>query len=151
MPPRPLSLAASAFLWPPGTPPVKPEDDQGKRDKDPPSGLARRLTSRGSRQATPRPVPDKDGWVPLFNGEDLTWWKTHSGTNRRVERLDGVLVGKANDGGLDSLFSERGDYENFHFRAEVKVRTGNSGLSSGASSTPAGEDFPERLPCGNPR
>jgi hypothetical protein len=39
---------------------------------------------------------------------------------------DGILIGT---GGVSHLFTERGDYKNFHVRAEVKINDkGNSGL-----------------------
>ncbi len=93
------------------------------------------------------------GWVQLFNGKDLTGWKIHpkpSGSiaevitkendgklagydgklkNDSVTPLwrveDGVLIGS---GPASHLFSERGDYENFHFRIETMINDkGNSG------------------------
>src|SRR5919204_474003 len=59
-------------------------------------------------------------FVPLFNGKDLTGWKTHPDQpgDWRVE--NGVLIGR---GPLSHLFSERGDYENFHLRVEAKINS----------------------------
>jgi hypothetical protein len=71
--------------------------------------------------------PSEAGWVPLFNGRDLTGWKTHPGQpgNWKVEH--GILVGRAPDH-ASHLFSSRGDFENFHFRVEAKVNDkGDSG------------------------
>jgi len=70
--------------------------------------------------------PDGDGFVPLFNGKDLSGWKTHPDApgDWRVE--DGVLVGRGPR--KNYLYSERGDYEDFHFRIEAMVNAGgNSG------------------------
>ena len=56
--------------------------------------------------------------MPLFNGKDLTGWKTHPSQpgNWRVEK--GVLIGS---GAAESyLYSERGDYKDFHVRAEAQ-------------------------------
>jgi hypothetical protein len=67
----------------------------------------------------------KDGWVQLFNGKDLTGWKVYpKGTgNWKVE--DGCIVGS---GKASHLFSERGDYKDFHFRVEAMINDkGNSG------------------------
>ena len=67
----------------------------------------------------------KDGWVQLFNGKDLTGWKVFpKGTgNWKVE--DGCIVGS---GKASHLFSERGDYKDFHFRVEAMINDkGNSG------------------------
>jgi hypothetical protein len=64
-------------------------------------------------------------WVPLFNGKDLTGWKTHPDDKARWEVKDGCIVG---EGPAGHLFSERGDYENFRFRIEAKINDkGNSG------------------------
>ncbi len=66
-----------------------------------------------------------EGWVQLFNGKDLTGWKSHSGDKAKWEVKDGAIVGTGSAG---HLFSERGDYENFHLRFEVKINDkGNSG------------------------
>src|SRR4051794_39685374 len=70
---------------------------------------------------------DKQGeWVQLFNGKDLTGWKTHPKSPGKWYVKDGILT----SGGfqVSHLFSERGDYENFHFRIEAKINDkGNSG------------------------
>jgi hypothetical protein len=98
---------------------------------------------------------DKDGWVQLFNGKDLTGWVVPPDTNKGAFKEvvarekggtvvafvgldrktgkevplwrveDGVLVGS---GPASHLFSKRGDYENFHFRVEAMINDkGNSG------------------------
>jgi len=73
-----------------------------------------------------RPAVDsQDGFVPLFNGRDLTGWNVYpEGTgNWKVE--DGLLIGS---GPASYLFSKRGDYQNFRFRVEVQINDhGNSG------------------------
>src|SRR5262245_53227198 len=69
---------------------------------------------------------DKEGWVQLFNGKDLTGWKTHPKDKAKWEVVDGILTAKGKDAG--HLFSERGDYENFVYRVEAKINDhGNSG------------------------
>jgi hypothetical protein len=66
-----------------------------------------------------------DGWVQLFNGNDLTGWKKHPDDKAKWDVVDGTLVGSGSSG---HLFSERGDYANFHFRIEAKINDkGNSG------------------------
>ncbi len=69
----------------------------------------------------------EDGWVSLFNGKDLQGWKElpdHSG-HWKVE--EGAIVGRGEASGY--LFSERGDYENFHLRVEAQINgTGDGGI-----------------------
>jgi hypothetical protein len=69
---------------------------------------------------------DDQGWVQLFNGKDLTGWKTHPDDKATWEVKDGILVGSGAHAG--HLFSDRDDYENFHYRIEAKISDkGNSG------------------------
>jgi hypothetical protein len=66
-------------------------------------------------------------WTQLFNGRDLTGWKTHPQQPGGWRVEDGILVGHAPDK-PSHLFSERGDYQNFHFRIEAKISAqGDSG------------------------
>jgi len=72
----------------------------------------------------------KDSWVKLFNGEDLKGWKVYAKDDKKSvgnwKVKDGAIVGS---GKASHLFTERGDYKNFHVRAEVKINDkGNSGL-----------------------
>jgi hypothetical protein len=69
---------------------------------------------------------DKEGWTPLFNGKDLAGWMTHPDLPGGWTVEDGVLVGKSGPGPR-YLFSERGDYENFHFRVEAKINEKGAG------------------------
>lgn len=75
------------------------------------------------------PAPAADaGFVPLFNGKDLTGWKTHPEApgNWRVE--NGVLIGQGEK--PNHLFTERGDFTDLHVRVEAKIGPGgNSGVS----------------------
>jgi enterochelin esterase-like enzyme len=69
---------------------------------------------------------DRAGWVPLFNSKDLTGWKTYPDHKGKWKVKDGALTAT---GPLGYLFSEAGDYENFHIRIEAKINAaGNSGL-----------------------
>jgi hypothetical protein len=68
---------------------------------------------------------DEKGFVQLFNGKDLTGWKTHPRDKAKWAVEDGVLIGT---GPAGHLFSERGDYENFVYRVEAMINDkGNSG------------------------
>jgi tetratricopeptide (TPR) repeat protein len=67
------------------------------------------------------PVP----YVSLFNGKDLAGWEPGPLSKTHWEVKDGILTGS---GPAGYLYSERGDYENFHFRVEARINSaGNSG------------------------
>lgn len=71
------------------------------------------------------PLTGEEGWVSLFNGKDLAGWKTNERANWRVR--DGVIVGSGP--GSAYLFTEQGDYADFHLRAEFRINEGgNSGI-----------------------
>jgi Domain of Unknown Function (DUF1080) len=78
------------------------------------------------------------GWVSLFDGKTLEGW-TPMPTSKQVshwEVKDGVLEGS---GGPSMLYSPRGDYKNFKYRAEIKINDkGNSGMYV---RTPKGATF----------
>ncbi len=64
-------------------------------------------------------------WVSLFDGKTLGGWKTFDGKGEWVVK-HGVIEGS---GPASHLFSPRGDYKNFRYRAEVKINDhGNSGM-----------------------
>jgi uncharacterized protein (TIGR03067 family) len=67
----------------------------------------------------------RNAWAPLFNGKDLTGWKTHPSQpgNWRVE--NGVLTGSRGPGSPHShLYTERDDYQDFHLSIEARPNTG---------------------------
>jgi hypothetical protein len=67
----------------------------------------------------------KAGWVPLFNGKDLGGWKVYPGGTGNWKVEEGALTCR---GGTSHLFSERGDYQDFHLRVEARINDGgNSG------------------------
>jgi uncharacterized protein (TIGR03067 family) len=69
---------------------------------------------------------EDEGWVSLFNGKNLDGWKTHTDQPGDWNVKNGLLIGT---GGLGYLFTERGDYANFHLRARVKLNAGgDSGI-----------------------
>ena len=63
-------------------------------------------------------------WQPLFNGRDLTGWLTHPDEpgNWRVE--DGAIVNGHKPG---YLYSMGGEYDNFHFKCEVRINDRGDG------------------------
>ena len=87
----------------------------------------------GADKSTPEP-----GWVSLFDGQTLGGWTSVPlpGQTSSWEVKDGVLEGS---GGQSMLYSPRGDYKNFKFRAELKINDkGNSGMYV---RTPKGPTF----------
>ena len=81
---------------------------------------------------------DEQGFVQLFNGKDLTGWKTHPADKAKWDVEDGCIVGRGPKG---HLFSERGDYENFVYRVEAMINDhGNSGQYF---RTQFGKSFPK--------
>lgn len=92
--------------------------------------------------AEPKPRADDapGGWVSLFDGTTLSGWEAiplDKNKESKWEVVDGALVGS---GYPSMLFSPKGEYKNFKFRAEVKINDhGNSGMyfrtKKGASFT----------------
>ena len=72
--------------------------------------------------------PDKDGFVSIFNGKDLSGWKPAAENPDSFKVENGVLVV---DGGRSHLFYVGGDgkasFKNFEFKAEVKTFPGANG------------------------
>ena len=72
-------------------------------------------------------VADDDGtWVSLFDGKTLSGWTTADGTTGTWKVEDGAIHGS---GPVSHLFSPRGDYKNFKYKADVKIADkANSGM-----------------------
>jgi hypothetical protein len=75
-------------------------------------------------------LAQEETWVPIFDGKSLDGWtvletgKTPGGSHWEVK--DGMIEGS---GTSSMLYSPRGDYKNFRFRAELKINDGgNSGM-----------------------
>lgn len=68
-----------------------------------------------------------EGWVSIFNGQDLSGWSQKNGTaSYAVE--DGVVVGRTAAGSPNSFMCSDKDYADFELAFEVKV---DEGLNSG--------------------
>jgi hypothetical protein len=73
--------------------------------------------------------PKAQEWTSLFDGETLSGWemiklRPDGDCSWTVE--DGLIVGR---GDPSMLYSPKGDYKNFRFRAEIKINDGgNSGM-----------------------
>jgi hypothetical protein len=79
--------------------------------------------------AAPPPKPKEEaGFVPLFNGKDLTGWKVNEGGNMAVWGAEnGVLYVNGRGGGW--LMTEK-EYGDFELRLEFKFpEKGNSGVA----------------------
>jgi len=98
-------------------------------------GLALLAVALGANRtwSTAGEKDDKDkGWVQIFNGKDIfngskvDGWKVYKDEPGDWSVKDGILVGKGPK--RSHLYSERGDFENFHYRIEAKISDkGNSG------------------------
>ncbi|HEV3146633.1 MAG TPA: TIGR03067 domain-containing protein, partial [Gemmataceae bacterium] len=86
--------------------------------KTKPGSPFKHMVLRRQRAAEP-------GWVQLFNGKDLTGWKTHPDQPGGWKVEGGVLVGRGP--ATSHLFSERGDYGNFRLRVEARVNDEGDG------------------------
>src|SRR6516162_3729982 len=65
-------------------------------------------------------------WVSLFDGKTLSGWTSHDDTPGQWTAEDGAITCS---GPASHLFSPRGDYKNFKYRAEIKINDGgNSGM-----------------------
>jgi serine/threonine protein kinase len=83
-----------------------------------------------SDAASDQPRPNVEqrhaGAVKLFNGRDLSGWKGHPDAPGDWQVENGLLVGR---GPTSYLFSERGDFADFHLWMTVKINgDGNAGL-----------------------
>jgi hypothetical protein len=78
------------------------------------------------------------GWTSLFDGKSIEGWTVLplSKKESKWEVKDGVIEGS---GDPSMIFSPRGDYQNFKYRAELKINDkGNSGMYV---RTPKGATF----------
>jgi hypothetical protein len=66
-------------------------------------------------------------WVSLFDGQTLSGWTQGGGAGKSKWTVeDGSIVGS---GQASMLYSPKGEYRNFKFRAEIKISDGgNSGM-----------------------
>jgi len=82
--------------------------------------------SRGVN-AVPDEAERRQGFVPLFNGRDLSGWE-HNGRPGTFVVKDGMLVGRRKHGSAYWLSTKR-QYGDFELRLQYKIeRGGNSGI-----------------------
>jgi len=84
------------------------------------------LPARSADKDTDKPKDkDDEGFVSLFDGKTLKGWKSHPDNPGEWKVEDGAIIGS---GKMSHLFSERDDYTDFVFRAEIMINDkGNSG------------------------
>ena len=76
-------------------------------------------------------------WTSLFDGKTLSGWEMVplGKQESKWDVVDGVLQGS---GSQSMLYSPKGDYKNFKFRAELKINDGgNSGMYVRSKNTPS--------------
>jgi hypothetical protein len=68
-------------------------------------------------------------WTPIFDGKSIEGWTVLDLNKKGVGKWE-VKDGMIHGSGMQSmLFSPRGDYKNFRYRAELKINDGgNSGM-----------------------
>jgi hypothetical protein len=76
------------------------------------------------------PQPDADGWYSLFNGKDLTGWKTSEDNPDTFQVVDGVIVVRGPrchlyyDGPVNDA-----NFKNFEWKCEIMTKPrANSGM-----------------------
>ena len=112
-----------------------------------PAEASERVANLGFRVACTTATRSTPEFVPLFNGRDLSGWRTHPSQpgNWRVE--NGVLIGSGAD--ASHLYTERGDYADFHVRVEARImKDGNSGLDFRTTFGPQWPSAAPKFPYG---
>ncbi len=76
-----------------------------------------------------------EGFVPIFNGKDLTGWK---GDPRFWKVVDGVIVGSTDQTKAEhnTFLSTEKHYSDFILRAKIKLRNHNSGIQFRSEQLP---------------
>lgn len=77
----------------------------------------------------------EDGWIQLFNGKDLSGWKSNTATDEKNENGDSVFTVENGElkvsGGRAHLFYVGADgkasFKNFEVKAKVKTTAGSNG------------------------
>jgi hypothetical protein len=92
----------------------------------------RELTFRNIQFTDLSEVGAGDGFVPLFKGKDLNGWQSHykQPSKWRVDER-GILIGPGP--ALSHLYTERGDYKDFHLRMKARINEGAFPPSSSAA------------------
>jgi serine/threonine protein kinase len=82
--------------------------------------------NNGRPERRPQDPVTETGWVQLFNGKDHKGWMMHPSKPGNWRFEEGIMIGAVRP---SYLFSERGDFRDFHLRAVLKInKGGNSGI-----------------------
>lgn len=89
---------------------------------------------------------EKEDWKNLFNGTDLTGWKTVAGT-ATFDVEDGVIVGTAVAGSPNTFLITEEMFGDFILEVDLKVEhlSSNSGIMARGQFDPAGKDGKGRV------
>jgi hypothetical protein len=82
-------------------------------------GITNLEIKEGPPAAPPPPVVPVGEFVPLFNGKDLAGWQPHAKRPGNWTVENGILKGAAPTAG--SLYTTRGNFQDFHLRAEARI------------------------------
>jgi hypothetical protein len=97
----------------------KEQTEKAGQDQDRSGQEGRQADRKGDTVRDPGPQQ-------LFNGKDKSGWQLQPQAEGTWTVQDGHLTGR---GGRAHLFTDRGDFENFHLRVEARINDGgNSGV-----------------------
>src|SRR5262249_21605915 len=75
-------------------------------------------------EAAQRPPRDTEGFVPAFNGKDLTGWLVDAGDAKDWSAADGEIFGWGKDGKTRSYLLSDRPYADFRLRVEFNLSQG---------------------------
>ncbi len=124
-------LAWVAFQFVPAdrhtpAPPSEPSGPGERVKQAPVRESSGKAGGAGKRKLPQDKVVTPSQWAQLFNARDLSGWRPHRAQPGGWRVEDNLLTGRGPRG---LLFTERGDFKDFHVRAEVKINArGKSAL-----------------------
>jgi serine/threonine protein kinase/formylglycine-generating enzyme required for sulfatase activity len=101
---------------------ISPPGKEAEKEKtSTEKGEKKTSSEKGEEKPSPLSVQG-DGFVPLFNGKDLSGWTTHPNWKDGWRVENGLIVWRRQDRGV--LWTARDDYTDFHLRVETRIDTG---------------------------
>jgi len=121
--------------------PAKPKSETPKAET---SAAEAPKADAATNAAADAPQPDADGWYNLFNGKDLTGWKTSDVNPDTFKVVDGEIVVH---GPVCHLYYDgpvnNANFKNFEWKCEILTKPGtNSGMYFHTTWQPEG--FPHQ-------